>query len=422
MAWLQRRPGHLERMCLKDFHTNIHTGTTYEVCPTYDMGELHKAGALEFSRGPYAYCGSDTSEEAAEEEEEQAEEAEAVKEWEVQAPHPAATPEPPLPVNKRQRDYFDYLRSENPADPLPGLQLLRTGGLRRILQLNKDSLRELQLIRVNDLLRDTAVCGCKANGLYQVEACLIPRALNRLSSLTTLRLLSLGTDPECPEWWTGERDTAFHDPWHDEADLTGIWELTQLTSLHLQSHGLGDFPPEISKLTQLQNLELEACGGWGEVHLEPAIGSLVSLRRLSLRATLLAAAGAADYCLGNLSNLAALDLSLCGIKCVPEFVSRLTALRELSLEIDARDDYAHDMLPAITALRELSLEIDTCNDYAHDMLPASQPEEDQIRVFLAGWNHLMPLTQLQKLCLSGNRTVLPHEVHEALPQLRVVHS
>ncbi|KAK9829908.1 hypothetical protein WJX72_008602 [[Myrmecia] bisecta] len=119
---------------------------------------------------------------------------------EDQATYAGAAPEPPLPVDKHQPDYFDYLHWENPADPLPGFQLLRTG------------------------------------------------------------------EPG------------------------------------------------------------------------PAIGTLVSLRRLSLRGTPFDIYRSPD--LGNLSNLTVLDMSECAMLTVPEFISRLTALRELSLTM-----VNDDMLP-----------------------------------------------------------------------------
>ncbi|KAK9808950.1 hypothetical protein WJX72_006925 [[Myrmecia] bisecta] len=61
-------------------------------------------------------------------------------------------PEEPLPLDNTHPDFFNYLNAENGADPFPGLQLLRTGALRRTFQLLGGSLRELGLIRCNDFL------------------------------------------------------------------------------------------------------------------------------------------------------------------------------------------------------------------------------------------------------------------------------
>ncbi|KAK9828710.1 hypothetical protein WJX72_001663 [[Myrmecia] bisecta] len=380
MASLERRPGHLEQLRLQDFDTTAVEGGTYQ---------LEDAGpGIEFFGGPDAW-----NDEEEEEEED---------EW---GPYPGVPPQPPLPVDKLQRDYFDYLHAENPGDPLPGFQLLRSGGLRRILQLNKDSLRELELIRCNDLLRDQAVVWMLPV-LQNLErltitvtvkrhftAGLTDDALNCLSSLTKPRQLSLGADPYYPEedHREGGDVTIFAPSWQP---LTGIWELTQLTSLHLQSHGLQNFPRAISKLSQLQILELEACGYWMQQgYLQPAIGSLVSLRRLSLRATPFYVDRGADYCLGNLANLAVLDISQCIIDYVPEFVNRLTALRELNMlragteSFDDEDQYAYEKM--------------------HPAMPGDyQGEEGPNRQFLPGCMNLAPLTRLQKLCLSGIHTPL----------------
>ncbi|KAK9808740.1 hypothetical protein WJX72_002843 [[Myrmecia] bisecta] len=127
-----------------------------------------------------------------------------------------------------------------------------------------------------------------------------------LSELTNLRVLSLGADPETPE------DDDKEDPdvaIHGALGLASIWDLTRLTKLHLSSHGIKHISTDISRLQQLKDLEVVACG-WTDgcqMRLPSGLGTLSQLDTLSLRRTYFNHDDE-DLCLTRLTSLRKLDL------------------------------------------------------------------------------------------------------------------
>jgi hypothetical protein len=187
-----------------------------------------------------------------------------------------------------------------------------------------------------------------------------------------------------------------------------IGQLTALRSLNLSGNRLTTLPPEIGRLTALEYLDLF---GNRLTTLPPEIGQLTALQRLDLSGNELTALPPK---IGRLTALEHLRLSRNRLTGLPPEIRRLTALQHLNLSGNRLTGLPPE-IGQLIALHSLDL---SGNELT--TLPPEIGRLTALQSLLLGENGLTGLspeigrlTALQRLDLDGNRlTALPNELGE----------
>lgn len=202
----------------------------------------------------------------------------------------------------------------------------------------------------------------------------------------------------------------------EEAGLTGATELN--LSVNWDGNDLErltELPESLSRLTQLQSLELT---GNQLSTLPDSLSQLTQLRSLKLSLNQLTTL---PDSLGQLTQMQSLDLSDNRLTALPESLSQLTQLQSLDLS-NNRLTAPPESLSQLTQLQSLNL-----SNTQLTSLPESLVQMRQLQLLDLSRNELRAipewlgeLTQLRSLDLSNNRlTVLPQSLGQ-LKDLRVL--